>query len=141
MRLKYGFIAALFFLASMQVQSQTYKFLSTGFSVMEKDEKGEWGKWSDMKDTSLIISLDTTKNRFVIYSQEIQLYDILSYEDKEENATDLIYPFTCKDDDGVPFTLSIITRKNQNNRKQLYINHQKFIVVYNIVNYPEKGER
>jgi hypothetical protein len=62
-------------------------------------------------------------------------------EEKEENDTDLIYPFTCKDDDGVPFTLSIITRKSQNNRKQLYLNHKNFIVVYNIVNYSEKGER
>lgn len=108
---------------------------------MAKDEKGEWGKWSDLQDTSIIISLDTTKNRFIIYSQEIQLYDILSYEEKEENDSDLIYPFSCKDDDGVPFTLSIITRKNQNNRKQLYINHKNFIIVYNIVNYAEKGER
>ena len=61
--------------------------------------------------------------------------------DAEENENDLVYPFTCRDDDGVPFTLSIITRKNQNNRKQLYINHKDFIVVYNIVNYMEKGER
>ena len=128
-------------MALFQAQSQTYKFVASGFSIMERNEKGGWGKWSDLTKTSLIISLDTTKNRFLIYSQEIQLYDILSYEEKEENDTDLIYPFTCKDGDGVPFTLSIITRKSQNNRKQLYLNHKNFIVVYNIVNYSEKGER
>ena len=139
MKFKYSII--LFFVLFLQANSQTYKFLTTGFSVMEKNEKGDWSKWSDLKETSLIISLDTSKNRFVIYSQEVQLYDILNYDEKEENETDLIYPFTCKDDDGVPFTLAIITRKNQNNRKQLYINHQNFIVVYNIVNFVEKGER
>jgi hypothetical protein len=125
----------------LSAKSQTYKFLSTGFSVKERNDKGDWGKWSDLQETSLIITLDTTKNRFVIYSQEIQLYDILGYEAKEENENDLIYPFSCKDDDGVPFTLSIITRKKQNNRKQLYINHKNYIVVYNIINYIEKGER
>lgn len=126
---------------SLAGRSQTYKFLSTGFSVMERNDKGDWGKWTDLQDTSLVIALDTSKNRIVIYSQEIQLYDIVNYEEMEENENDLIYPFTCKDDDGVPFTISIITRKKQNNRKQLYINHKNFIVVYNIVNYIEKGER
>ncbi len=139
--IKLRFYLLLFILMAIPGHSQTYKFLSTGFSVMERNDKGDWGKWSDLQETSLIITLDTTKNRFVIYSQEIQLYDILSYEAKEENENDLIYPFTCKDDDGVPFTLSIITRKKQDNRKQLYINHKNFIVVYNIVNYVEKGER
>lgn len=141
MKSKYNYCLLFFFVALFQAHSQTYKFVASGFSVMERNEKGEWGKWSDLKETSIIISLDTTKNRFLIYSQEIQLYEILSYEEKEENDTDLIYPFTCKDDDGVPFTLSIITRKSQNNRKQLYLNHKNFIVVYNIVNYAEKGER
>jgi len=141
MKFKYYCSLFLFFLVVLNVEAQTYKFMATGFSVMERNEKGEWGKWSDLKDTSLIISLDTDKNRFVLYSQEIQLYEILSYEDSEENENDLIYPFTCRDDEGVPFTLSIITRKNQNNRKQLYINHKNFIVVYNIVNYAKKGER
>ncbi len=141
MKLKLRYSIVFFFLSLLMAGAQTYKFMATGLSVMEKNEKGEWGKWSDLKETSLIISLDTTKNRFILYSQEIQLYEIVSYQEKEENENDLVYPFTCRDDDGVPFTLSIITRKNQNNRKQLYINHKDFIVVYNIVNYMEKGER
>jgi hypothetical protein len=141
MKLKLRCSIVFFFLSLLMAGAQTYKFKATGLSVMEKNEKGEWGKWSDLKETSLIISLDTTKNRFILYSQEIQLYEIVSYQEKEENENDLVYPFTCRDDDGVPFTLSIITRKNQNNRKQLYINHKDFIVVYNIVNYMEKGER
>jgi hypothetical protein len=141
MKIKYCFSLILVFLALLQAKSQTYKFLTTGFSVMEKNDKGDWGKWSDLKDTSIIVSLDTTKNRIVIYSQEIQLYDILNYQDKEENETDLIYPFTCKDDDGAPFTISIITRKSQNDRKQLYVSHPNFIIVYNIVNFIDKNEK
>ena len=124
-----------------QSRGQVYKFMTTGLSVLEKDEKGAWGKWSDLKDTSIVIALDTSKNRIIVYSQEIQLYDILNYEDREENDQDIIYPFTCKDDDGLPFTISIITRKNQDGRKQLYINQKNVIVVYNIINFREKNER
>ena len=141
MKLKYLYSFCFIAFIALQSPAQTYKFLTTGFSVMEKNANGEWGKWSDLKDTSIVITLDTTKNRIIVYSQEIQLYDIVNYEEKEENDTDLIYPFACKDDDGLPFTISIITRKKQDNRKQLYINQKNFIVVYNIVNYPEKNER
>jgi hypothetical protein len=65
----------------------------------------------------------------------------LNYENEEENDKDIIYPFTCKNDDGVPFTISIITRKNQNNRKQLYINQKDVILVYNIINYIDKKDK
>lgn len=117
---------------------QTYKFITTGFSVMEKLKTGSWGKWSDIEKASIMINLDTNKNRIVVYSQEIQLYNIISYTEKEENENDLIYGFTCEDNDKLPFTISIITRKKQNNRKQLYINQKNVILVYNIENYFDK---
>ena len=50
----------------------------------------------------------------------------------EENETDIVYSFTCKDNDGEDCTISIITRKKQDNRKQLYINYKNRIIVYNI---------
>lgn len=131
----------LMMLFSSTIQSQEYKFLTTGFSVMERDQKGDWGKWSDLKEASIVITLDTNKNRIVIYSQEIQLYSIVKYQPEEENETDIINAFSCSDDDGNPFTISIITRKNQGNRKQLYINQKDFIVVYNIVNHVDKNHQ
>jgi hypothetical protein len=118
--------------------AQVYRFQTTGFSVMEKNEKGKWGKWSDLQNTSIIVTLDTNKNRIVIYSQEIQLYKIAAYEPVEENDNDLIYSFSCADEEGAPFTISIITRKKQGNRKQMYINQKDVIVMYNIVNYNDK---
>ena len=118
--------------------SQTYKFQTTGFSVLEKNSKGEWGKWSDLENTSIVITLDTNKNRIIIYSQEIQLYEIMNYEEKQESDNDEIYPFTCRNDDGDPFVISIITRKNQGNRKQLYINHKNVIIAYNIITLIDK---
>lgn len=128
----------LLFLATGQAQAQVYKFLTTGFSVMERNEKGNWGKWSDLQKASIVVTLDTNKNRIVVYSQEIQLYRIVEYQPAEENENDLIYPFSCTDEDGQPFTVSIITRKNQGGRKQLYINQKDVIVMYNIVNFNDK---
>ena len=126
----------LFFATCIQqTYCQVYKFQTTGFSVLEKNEKGNWGKWSDLQDASIVITLDTTKNRIVVYSQEIQLYEIMNYEKVQENENDEIYTFQCRNDDGEPFVISIIKRKNQENRKQLYINQKNVIVVYNIKNF------
>jgi hypothetical protein len=118
-----------------QSYSQTYKFKTSGFSVMEKDQKGKWGKWSDLNLANILVKLDTDKSRIIVYSEVIQLFEIINYFPLEESETDSIYSFTCKDNNGDDCTLSIITRKKQDNRKQLYINYDDRIIVYNISNF------
>ena len=132
---KKKYIILLFLILGFQHSySQNYKFKTSGFSVLEKNEKGKWGKWSDLNLVNILVTLDTSKNRIVVYSQIIQLFEIIDYQPTEENDTDIVYSFTCKDNEGVDCTVSIITRKKQENRKQLYINYDNRIIVYNIFN-------
>jgi|SRR6478672_665658 len=131
-------IIVLMLAAGLQASAQVYRFKTTGFSVLEKNEKGKWGNWSDLQKTELIITLDTNKNRIIVYSQEIQLYKIVTYTPEEENDNDLIYSFECTNEEGMPFTISIITRKTQGGRKQMYINQKDVILMYNIENYKDK---
>ncbi|GGA86616.1 hypothetical protein GCM10008015_29110 [Flavobacterium palustre] len=128
------FYVSLFFLllGIQQSYSQVYRFKTSGFSVLEKNEKGKWGKWSDLSLVNIVVTLDTDKNRFLIYSQNIQLYEILTYQPESESESDLVYSFTCRDNDGIDCTVSIITRKKQENRKQLYITYSDHVIVYNI---------
>ena len=129
------YIVLLFLgLGLQQSYGQKFEFKTSGFSVLEKNERGKWGKWSDLKLVNILVSLDTDKNRIVVYSQAIQLFEIIEYQPTEENDTDIVYSFTCKDNNGDDCTLSIITRKKQDNRKQLYINYNNRIIVYNIFN-------
>lgn len=114
--------------------SQSYNFKTTGFSVLEKNEKGKWGKWSDLELATMMVTLDTNKNRIVIYSQIIQLFEITSYHKTEENESDIVYGFSAKDNEGTACVLTIMVRKKQDNRKQLYINYDDHIIVYNIFN-------
>ncbi|CAM3492188.1 hypothetical protein [Flavobacterium chungbukense] len=127
------YILLLFLALGLQkVQSQSYHFKTSGFSVLEKNERGKWGEWSNLNLVNLSVVLDTNKHRVVVYSQEIQLFSILDYIEREENDTDITYSFVCKDNDGRECKLSIITRKKQDYRKQLYINYDDHIIVYNI---------
>jgi hypothetical protein len=139
---KFKLIVLLLFLiiGVQKMNAQVYKFVATGFSVLEKEEKGNWGKWSDYETTNIVIALDLDKKRIVVYSKEIQFYNINKFDKKIENDDDLIFPFSCNDIDNEPFTISFITRKKQDNRKQLYINQKDVILVYNIVNFPENNK-
>lgn len=129
------YVVLLFLALGLQNSySQNYKFKTSGFSVLEKTEKGKWGKWSDLDLVNILVTLDTNKNRIVVYSQIIQLFEIIDYQPVEENDADIVYTFTCKDNEGVNCTVSIITRKKQANRKQMYINYDNRIIVYNIFN-------
>ncbi|MCC9073781.1 hypothetical protein LNQ49_19550 [Flavobacterium sp. F-65] len=124
----------LFFLGLglQQTYSQSYRFKTSGYSVLEKNERGKWGKWSDLELVNILVVLDTDKNRIVVNSLETQVYQISDYIAREENETDIVYSFICKDLKGNDTKLSIITRKKQDNRKQLYINYNDRIIVYNI---------
>ncbi|WP_338408511.1 hypothetical protein [uncultured Flavobacterium sp.] len=118
-----------------QSYSQTYKFKTSGLSVLERNNKGNWGKWSDLKLVNILVKLDTDKNRIIVYSEAIQLFEIIDYVPFDENENDAVYSFTCKDNNGEDCTLSIITRKKQDNRKQLYINYDNRIILYNVFNF------
>lgn len=134
-KIKIIIVLAFFTLGWHQSYGQVYRFKTSGLSVMQKDQKGKWGKWSDLDLVNILVALDTDKSRIVVYSEVIQLFEIIDYIPLEENETDSIYSFTCKDNNGDDCTLSIITRKKQDNRKQLYINYDNRIIVYNISNY------
>ena len=78
MRIK-QLIVVLFLIFGLQSTfGQTYKFKTSGFSVLEKNDNGKWGKWSDLTLVNILVSLDTDKSRIVVYSQIIQLFEIVT---------------------------------------------------------------
>ena len=126
------YLSFVLFFCFQFLNAQTYKFQTSGYSVLEKNENGKWGDWSELDLITIPITLDTSKHRIVVHTAMLQLYTILSYAEIEENKTDTIYSFACKDENGDACNLMIITRKQQGNRKQLYINYENRIYLYNI---------
>ena len=108
------------------IQDPQFDFLFEGVLLNKKKLLNEFA----LKDfQTLIQELFQQKKE-----QIIQLFEIVEYQNTEENDSDIVYSFTCKDNEGINCTLSIITRKNQGNRKQLYINYGNRIIMYNIFN-------
>ncbi len=125
-------ILGLLFMLMQVGFSQVYKFKASGFSIIEKNQEGKWGEWSEFENSSLIITLDGKKDRVVVASQEIQLYKIVSYGQKISTVFDDTIALNCTDNAGGSCTILIVTRKNQNNRKQFYINYEDVKIVYNV---------
>lgn len=135
MKLLRLFLVTLFFAFGLtETQAQVFKFKADSFSVLEKDQNDKWGKWSKFEPSTVLITLDGDKDRVVVNSQEIQLYRILAYGEKLVTEDDETIPMKCADNDGGLCTILIVTRKNQNNRKQFYINYDDVKIVYNVYN-------
>jgi hypothetical protein len=122
----------LLLIGTQLTYSQVYKFKTTSVTLSEKTPKDTWSKWTEPAQTNLVITLDTKKSRIVVYSQTIQLFEILEYIDEKETETDKTVAFVCKDNMGEDCNISIITRKYQEYRMQLYITYEDRIINYNI---------
>lgn len=119
-------------LLSQVSNSQTYKFKATGFSVSEKTKKG-WSEWTKTQPTELLINLDRDKNRFVVYSEILQLYSIYKYEDRVETATDFSNKYYCVDNDGLDTVITVVTPKDKTTLKQIYIANDEMMIQYDLI--------
>ncbi len=128
------FISITLFVFSQSAKAQTLRFRTSSVSVTEKNEKGKWREWTDFVKADLVITIDGKKNRIVVNSPEIQVFTITAYGEKTESETTTTVPFECVDNNGSKCTILVMTRKNENNRMQFYINYAEVKFVYNIYN-------
>jgi hypothetical protein len=63
MKIKTYLLLLILFLGMQQIYSQDYRFKTSGFSVLEKNEKGKWGDWSNLDLVNILVSLDTKKKQ------------------------------------------------------------------------------
>ncbi|VXC29847.1 conserved exported hypothetical protein [Flavobacterium sp. 9AF] len=112
--------------------SQQFNFQTTTLTILQKDTKGKWGKWSTPEKVKIIVKLDYDKNKIIIYSNVIQYYSIAEYLPKEVTKVDEINSYLCKDIDGYPFKISFIVRKDLKNKTQMYVYSEDYIFCYDI---------
>lgn len=127
------YLLFLFVLTSLTTVAQQFRFKTTSLTVLEKNNKNDWGKWSKPESTELYVTLDYEKNKIVIYSREIQHYSIVEYLDKEVTKTDEINSYLCKNQEGTAVKISFFTRIDLGNKPQLYVYFKDFIFCYDIV--------
>ncbi|OYQ48189.1 hypothetical protein CHX27_02530 [Flavobacterium aurantiibacter] len=109
-----------------------YRFKATSFSITERLDNDSWSDWTPFEESTVVITLDGKKERIIIGSKEIQVFEIMEYAEKIETDDDIIIGFRCANLDGARVEVDIVTRKKQNNRKQIYVNYSDVRYVYNV---------
>ena len=125
-------LLCVFLLSALKSNSQTIAFKTSAVSIIEKTNKNGWGQWSEFVKAELLITIDAKKDRIVVNSPVMQLFSIKNYGDKIETETLKTVPFDCVDNNGSKCKILVITRKDEGNRMQFYINYSEVKFVYNI---------
>lgn len=115
----------------LSASAQSYRFETSGVSMSVKNSKGQWSKYSDFKDAKIVVTLDTSKDRIVVYSEVVQLYTILGYDDPKTNEEGSVDTFQCVNVDGEKCVLAIRSIKGSD-VKQLYIYEDSRVLIYNM---------
>jgi len=111
---------------------QILKLKSTSLSFKVKLDYG-WSDWADWEETSVLITVDSQKDRIIIYSKEKQIYDIAENEgtdfDSDGDETLSLY---CVDKDGLTCRIRFVTLHSNNEQLQLYVDYKDIKWVYNV---------
>jgi hypothetical protein len=126
------FLLLCFLGFSLPTIGQVVKFKTTSISIASKNKNSSWEKFTLPRPVINVVSLDNEKARMIIYSEVIQVFEIIKYFDVEITSKNDTASFAAKDQNGDGCIISIITRKNQGNRQQLYIKYEDRIVLFNI---------
>lgn len=129
---KHFFAVLLFCAFSANGFAQVYRYKAVSFSIMEKNAKNQWSNWKAFEPSTSVITLDGSKDRIVIGSQDIQLFKILNYGKKVSNKNTDTIVLNCLDNDNGNVSIVIVTHKNEDDRMQFYIIYDDVKYVYNV---------
>ncbi len=109
------------------------KLRTTDFCYQTKSEySGEWLGWSNWQSVNILVVIDLSKLQIIIYSEALQVYDIVeSFDIRYNSDYDEIYEFRAIDQDGIYCGIRFIIG-DDSGRKQLYIDYSDMSWVYNV---------
>jgi len=125
--------AILFLAFSLSSFGQVYKLKSTSLASKYKVNDYQWSEWSEWNETTVLITIDLSKDRITIYSKETQVYDVAKNEGESyDNDGDMTLSLYCVDKAGLTCRIRLVKLISQNDRNQLYVDYDDLKWVYNV---------
>src|SRR3989304_8741723 len=90
-------LIALGLLVSLEAIGQVVWMKTDSFTFRDKIVDSEWSEWAEWVPSDIDVRLDFTSDEIIIYSPEVQTYDILYYEYLDEKNEDKGYILHCLD--------------------------------------------
>ena len=123
-----------FNISTCLAQVQWYKTVSVAYKVKKYDNyyrEYRWTNWSNWRKCVCEVKIDLNRDIIVIYSNETQIYKVLSIEAPPIDTSGKQVKFSVIDQDGDFGTLRL--RVENNGNSQIYIDFADIMWVYNVV--------
>lgn len=120
----------LFSVVTLSSHAELLNFKSTAFSFRYVNERNVWTSWAEWEPSNLNITVDTESQRIYIFSFPIQAYDILDDGVRIKDETGKSILFKMQNQEGEYGNLRLRIRND--GVSQLYIDFEKFMLVYNV---------
>lgn len=118
-------------LISNLAYTQVYKIKATDFSFMFQNANGSWSNWSAWEKCNILCTIDISKDRIIIYSQETQIYDIIeNFGTEYDEEGDLVWYLVGIDNEGIQCGIRII--KKPSGTQQLYVDYNDIRWAYTV---------
>lgn len=109
-----------------------YEFSITQISGKSINDAGEWTDWSEWEDFSGKVTLDTEKEKLIVYASEtldFDVYDKIIDNDADGEGSNILQ-YSCVDDSGLRCTFRL--RNSKDGSMQIYVDYEAFSVVYQV---------
>lgn len=125
-------ILLLLSLASVMSFSQTTLwFRTTEFAYKSIDDYGRWTGWSDWEESGMNVKFDLSKDLIVIYSPDIQVYNVLEEKEPPYDQTGRQVKYWVINQDKEYGYLRL--RIQDNGTSQIYVDFTDYCLVYNVI--------
>lgn len=112
---------------------QVGKYRTTAAAINAKGPDNIWGKPTDWMESSILITVDSEKQRIVLYAREIETYDVVRTEGVANNSDGSKgWSFFCVDQRGSPCRVRIVDFNNGVDGSVLQIRHERVEIMYKI---------
>lgn len=112
---------------------QITKLRSTTFAYKTKINDYQWNNWSSWEASNVLISIFDSDDRIVIYSEELQTYDLIKDEGKSVDSDgDVTLSLLCIDNEGLRCRVRLVVLNSENGRMQFYVDYDNIKWVYNV---------
>lgn len=120
-----------FFIISLSF-GQALKMKATSFAYKIKINDYLWDNWSSWQPSNVLIAVFDT-DRFVIYSEKVQIYDAIKNEGNTiDSDGDETLSILCIDNEGNRCRIRLVILNSENGRMQIYVDYNDAKWVYNV---------
>lgn len=101
--------------------------MKTEYVKYRQNKGGYWTEWSELKKTSVVVTINADEQRIIVYSNPQETYKILDFKPTQYIDDSLVQDYYCVDSSGKRCTITLVISKSENAIINLRYNNWQYI--------------